>query len=115
MALRMPHRPLAAATLQCIASAALKPYPSVADVAQYLVSRLFCLEACDPTLYVADACAAVGCCRQTWCNRSSGQAALQYCMPSCFGQLTLLSAAVTSADQWLPDMWRSRLQDPPLR
>lgn len=40
VALRMPHRPLAAATLQCIASAALKPYPSIADVAQYLVSRL---------------------------------------------------------------------------
>jgi GPI transamidase subunit PIG-U len=39
VALRMPHRPLAAATLQCIASAALKPYPSVADVAQYLVRR----------------------------------------------------------------------------
>lgn len=37
LALRMPHRPLAAALLQCITNALLKPYPSVGDVAQYLV------------------------------------------------------------------------------
>lgn len=38
LALRIPHRPLAAALLQCITNALLKPYPSVGDVAQYLVS-----------------------------------------------------------------------------
>ena len=44
--LRLPHRPLAAAVAQAVASAMLKPYPSVADVAQYLVRGTFGLHVC---------------------------------------------------------------------
>ncbi len=39
LALRLPHRPLLLALVQCVANALLKPYPSVGDVAQYLVSN----------------------------------------------------------------------------
>ena len=56
MALRMPHRPLAAATLQCITSAMLKPYPSVGDVAQYLVSWRYQL------YWFCAICTLVACC-----------------------------------------------------
>lgn len=39
VAIRLPHRPLAVAAIQSCATALLQPYPSVTDVAQYLVSN----------------------------------------------------------------------------
>lgn len=39
LAARMPHRPLLGAVVGCITVAMLKPYPSLSDVAQYLVRR----------------------------------------------------------------------------